>query len=417
VHNDRVLFVVRSFSRTGAQPIRFRQITGFLKDAFEVHVLELTYDRAGTRQHDGITIHSMGYSAAGRIFNPEIKEGAASVGRAGGFARIRPAARRFIRSLFFPDSVITEGRRLRKEVVRLTRLHNFRVVILSAFPFTVLLCAGALKRKTAAKVILDTGDPFYSNSKNGYLRDMLARSYESRHLRFIDRLVVTNEVTRAHYLSTFNFPGPDSVAVVAMGISSSLSSNGRKDDDTIDTAVTANRFTLVYAGQLYRKMREPYELYHAVALMNEHDPSCEVTLDMYGSFSSRFSAGYVSAGSIRFRGQIPHDAIAGVYRNAGAVVFIDNAYGMQTPGKVFEVALINRPVLFIADRDESPALEVIRGLRHIVVTRNRAADIASAIRELMVMKPEYPARSKVQEFLWETRAEQYRNIISDLLDD
>ena len=433
-----VLFVVRSFSGTGAQPIRFRQIISHLKEEYDIHVLELTHGNKGVREEDGITIHSLAYTRIGKIFNPPnrglsgvkgrsgssgsiitpfgLSFSAAPAGRASGSRRLA-VLKRHVRSLFFPDSVVTEGARLSREAVSLTRKYGFRVVVLSAFPFTVLRIAKALKMLTGTRVILDVGDPFYRNSRNGFLRDLMARSFEAKHLRFIDSLVVTNEMTRNHYINTFLHPGPEAVHVIPMGISESmatgLSGKPVHNAGTSPGYPSGDPFTLVYAGQLYRKMREPFALYQAVKELNS-EAGVKVLLQMYGSFSREFSSGNEEDEMISFMGQIPHNKITEAYSNAGGVVFIDNAYGMQTPGKVFEVALIHKPVLFIADRSESPALEVVKGLKHIVITANQSELITAAIRKIMVMEPEYPSPEMVQRFLWENRAQQYKQIINQL---
>ena len=175
-----VLFVVRSFSRTGALPVRFRQIAGYLSDSFDVHILELTYNAKAPVQVDGITVHSLEYSRAGRIFNPEKSRSfsRASAGRRS--VRLMAIIKRQVRSLLFPDSVVTEAFRLRSEAVRIAREQGVRVVVLSAFPFSVLLCAGSLRKHTQVRIILDVGDPFYRNSTNSFARDLLARCFERK---------------------------------------------------------------------------------------------------------------------------------------------------------------------------------------------------------------------------------------------
>ncbi|HOE25025.1 MAG TPA: hypothetical protein PLA17_05535 [Bacteroidales bacterium] len=45
-----VLFVIRSYSRTGAQPIHFFEIIDYLAGVFSIHVLELIHGKPGTRQ-------------------------------------------------------------------------------------------------------------------------------------------------------------------------------------------------------------------------------------------------------------------------------------------------------------------------------------------------------------------------------
>lgn len=408
-----VLFVVRSYSGTGAQPIRFREIIGRLAGKSDIHVLELTHGKAGTRAENGVTIHSLTYSFAGRTVNPP----AITAGTipAGSGLHSRPVAvlKRHIRSLFFPDTVITEASRLKREAVRLTKTYGFSVVVLSAFPFTVLLCAVSLKRNTAAKIILDVGDPFYRNSRNGWFRDRLARRFEKKHLRFVDSLVVTNEMTRKHYLESFRSAVPEMIHVIPMGIGESLAVGYGKEGTVEKVSMAGSPFRLVYAGQLYRRLREPYELYRALVSLSE-EPGILVELRMYGTFSREFSSGFERAGIISFMGQISHERMADVYRSAGAVVFIDNAFGMQTPGKVFEVALTGRPVLFITDRNESPALEVIKEFSHVITAANNADAISGAVKRLILMNPVYPPKEQVNKFLWENRAAEYAELISSL---
>jgi len=415
VSGKGVLFVVRSFSRTGAQPIRFREILSFLSSIFDVHVLELTHGQGGVRHENGLTIHSLEYSLPGRLFNREGIPSGTMPGFPGTPGNLKSVVTRVVRSLLFPDSVITEGGRIRREALRLTRKHKFDVVVLSAFPFTVMLSIRALRRKTGAGIILDVGDPFYKNSKNGFFRDLMARSFEKRYLKDIDRLIVTNAVTRDHYLRTYKNLRPEQVCIIPYGVSESYIAAVRSESGKYARSGEREYFSLVYAGQLYQGMREPFELYKAISLLNESDQAREVRLDMYGSYNSEFLKAGSAARHITFRGQVAHGDLINVYLHADAVVFIDNAYGMQTPGKVFEISMINRPVLCIADRGQSPALEVLHGAGHIVITANKAEMIAPAISKIMDTGMTLSNTAAPEEFSWSARSQQYKQILTEVI--
>jgi hypothetical protein len=418
VSGKGVLFVVRSFSRTGAQPIRFREILSFLSSFFDIHVLELTHGQRGVRYENGLTIHSLEYSWPGRLFNREgIPSGTIPGGVRGKPGKLKSVVTRVVRTLLFPDSVITEVGRIRREALRLTREHKFDVVVLSAFPFTVMLSIRALRRKTGVGIILDVGDPFYKNSKNGFFRDLMARSFEKRYLKDIDRLIVTNAVTRDHYLQTYKNLRPEQVSIIPYGVSESYISAVRSESYKYARSGEREYFSLVYAGQLYQGMREPFELYKAISLLNESDQAREVRLDMYGSYNSEFLNTGTAAPHITFRGQVAHSDLINVYLDADAVVFIDNAYGMQTPGKVFEISIINRPVLCIADRGHSPALEVLHGAGHIVMTANKAEMIVGSIRKIMDTGMTFRNTAAPNEFSWEERSHQYKQILTEVVND
>ena len=411
---NKLLFVVRNFSGIGAQPIRFREIINFLSFEFDIHVLELTHDREGVRHEAGITVHSVKYSWIGNILNPPVTAVSASgiVGRQGSsIARLK----RFARSILFPDSLATEAIKLRREVLRLAGELRCDAVIVSAFPFTTLICLKAIKQKSGIKTILDVGDPFYKNSKNGYVKDIFARLFEKRYLKYADILVVTNTLTRDHYLNSYpESLSPHQVRIIPMGVSEAFLSEVRGSKDEEKVLGDKRQFNLFYAGQLYQRMREPFELYSAVTEIRKDNTLPTVRLDMYGSFNKGFVAGFENSESVFFHGHIRHEDLPELYRNADAIVFIDNAYGMQTPGKIFEIALTGKPVLFISDRKQSPAFEVIKDLDHFVVTGNKSEMIISAIRKVITETtgeghPLFPANS----FLWETRAAQYKQILTE----
>jgi len=414
---NRLLFVVRSFSGSGAQPIRFRQILNYLRTEFDVHVLELTHYKGGERKDNGITVHSLEYTKAGRIINrpaTDFDNSSQSKVRKG-----KPLLllKRFIRAILFPDSLITEAPGLRREVLRLAGELKCEAVTVSAFPFTTIICLKDIKQKLGIKTILDVGDPFYKNSKNGYVKDLIARMFEKRYLKYTDILVVTNTLTRDHYLNSFpESLRPDQLRIIPMGVSETFLSAIRKSNNEENALGDKSQFSLFYAGQLYRRMREPFELYRAVTEITKDDSLPKVRLDMYGSFNKGFVAGFENSGSVFFHGHIRHENLPEIYRKADAIVFIDNAYGMQTPGKIFEIALTGKPVLFISDRKHSPAFEVIKDLDHFVVTENKSEKIISAIRRVIAgttgsHQPSLPAGN----FLWEARAAQYKQIFTEIL--
>lgn len=412
----RFLFVVRNYSGIGAQPIRFRQIIGHLSPINEVHVLELTHDREGVRHETGITIHTLRYSRIGRILNPRVAS-ISPAGKDAGKGKSVTSIKRFVRSILFPDSLVSEALRLKKAVLRLTGDLDFDAVIVSAFPFTTLVCLKALKQKTEAKTVLDVGDPFYKNSKNGLIKDLLAREFEKHYLKYADSLVVTNKLTRDHYLDTFGEQlQPERVKIIPQGVSESFLGLVKKERGESSRTDRGSQICIVYAGQLYRGLRDPFELYRAVTEMWNEGIRPGIVLHMYGSYSREFTDGFSTSECIVFHGHIRQEELPDVYLNSDAVIFIDNAYGMQTPGKVFEIAVLGRPVLFISDREQSPAREVVEDLDHFVITENKSGKIIPALRKVL-SDNFYPHKQAdvAEGFLWETRAASYNELLTGLI--
>ena len=415
---NKVLFIVRSYSRIGAQPIRFREIIRFLKLDFEVHVLELTHRSGGLRSEDGVYIHALPYSKIGRVFNlPEKSRNGSNVqNNISLLSRLLYKLKRNIRRSFFPDTVVTESIRIRREANRLVGDLKCDVVVVSAFPFSTLICLKSIKRRFSSKVILDIGDPFYKNSRNGFLKDILAKRYETYFLKYTDILVVTNRITRDHYLRSFGSTlNSKQVIVIEQGVSEIMLDVVRKSQERVSCSDSHEYPKLIYAGQLYRKLREPYELYKAIDFLHRKKKLTFIKLHMYGSYSREFYPLKDFSNCIVTRGQITYEDLIEEYLCADIVVFIDNAFGLQTPGKVFEIASLGKPVLFISDNPTSPAMEVVKGLSYFYFTRNVSEDISETIQKMLKEKAFIQIQGFGENFLWSERAGKYLKLLIDLI--
>lgn len=413
---DKLLFVVRAYSTTGAQPNRFRQLHKHLKSRFEIHVLELTHGVGGIRVEERIIIHSLEYSKLGKLLNPDKKR--ASLANSSDVKNPLDSARilikKLIRNLLFPDSVVPEAFRIRKEVRRLVSIYGFRLIVVSAFPFTTLCSIGGLRKIFKVKIVLDIGDPFYSNSDNGSLRDLLARQFEKHYLKEIDALVVTNANTKTHYLTTFNNQiQTESVYIVEQGVNEEFIR--AVNMVTSEANRNSSDIRLVYAGQLYRKLREPFNLYKAVEICNSSCSGIKISLHMYGTYNKDFYPRGGVSENIKMMGQVSFEEIVKVILGADIVVFIDNAFGLQTPGKIFELALLKKHVLFISDNLDSPASSVARSYNHFHFTGNSPMQIAQAIDKIL-SSGEVPEQETLNKnFLWEKKADEYTKVFDSLL--
>jgi len=229
-----------------------------------------------------------------------------------------------------------------------------------------------------AKLIFDIGDPFWGNSarKTGFLMDILTKHYEKKYLSLADAIIVTNMETKTHYIETYGdtLEGKH-IAIISQG------ADIQETYDGATTIVSDECLRLVYAGQFYDKLREPFELFEAV----NNYRTFPVVLDLYGPISSRFLVGYSDRdhhACINYKGVLPHNMMAQVYREASALVFIDNAYGVQMSGKLFELIAMKKPILFIYSNEHSLSLQIIRTYPGAIISRNSACEIMSTLSKL-----------------------------------
>jgi glycosyltransferase involved in cell wall biosynthesis len=391
-------------------------ITEFLKQKFEIHVLEIHHEADKTIFENGIWLHKIEYSDFGKLLNPDVNITADFPNLKGKLVSgLKSRFKKLIRKLFFPDTVIFEKNRLIRKVKEFLRSNDIHTVIASGFPFTTMILSATVKKDfPSVRFIYDVGDPFYKNSQNGLIRDWLAKLFERKYLKYIDKLVVTNNATFQHYSDHFgDVINPCQVAIIQMGVPRELLELVNEKFSQKRDSFNNNELRLVYAGQLYTKLREPYELYKAIAKWNCTKDQRKITLDMYGSFSDVFKTGVNDDLSIFFKSKASNKEIIEAYYNNDVIIFLDNAWGLQTPGKVFEVAAVGRPVLFISDHENSPAKEVVKDLGHFYYCKNKCDLIIETIRKIK-KNPDIGSIDEIRKrFSWQTRADQYASLIND----
>ena len=299
----KILFIVRSYSKGGPQPIRFKNIIKCLQSEFEIHIIEFIHSNDNLKSGDGLSIHQLQYSKIGRLLNPHktvTRAGAEGLHKKRLIGKIVSNIKALIRGVFFPDTLLFETINLKKKIFTLNKQFGFEIVVASAFPFSTLAVSKKVKRiNPSIKFVYDIGDPFYGNAKNGFLRNFFAKKFEKYYLRFIDKLIVTNELTKKHYLKTYNNCLSESkIAIIEQGVKSDFIQNV----ETIPSLKEKKEVTLTYAGQLYRKLREPFALYEAIAKANALNKSYKLHLQMLGSYSKVFINNQIAPNNIHFLG-------------------------------------------------------------------------------------------------------------------
>lgn len=395
-------------------------LTANLRDNFEIHVLEIDHDNKGMSFENGIFIHRIKYSFIGKFLNPRISksEPMPQIRKQNKKKLIKLGSKlkKAIRNIFFPDTVVFEKRHLVEKTNFLINTFDFEIVIASGFPFTTLFLSKSIKTSfPSVRFIYDIGDPFFLNSQNGPIRNYFARKFENSYLRYIDTLVVNNSAIYKHYLTYFGEVVKSAqIRIIPMGAPISyIDSHNKSRIERNNYGGKINQIKVVYAGQFYRSLREPFELYKAINKINELDNETFVTLDIYGTFSGLFKPARGLDFCIFFKGYTSNDKIIEAYFNSDIIVFIDNAFGIQTPGKIFEIAVIGKPVLFISDHMQSSAYEAVKKFSHIFLCRNKEKDIAETISSIENKVDQDLINQVRNEFSWERRAKEYFDLIND----
>lgn len=410
----KILIIVRAYGKSGPQPIRFKNICRYLLSEYDITIIKKSFIKKTIVEYDGlIKIINLPYTRLGRILNSN-NQSSEIRSIIKGNKTIVKKIRKYLsiiklKRIIFPDPFITEIPSLKKSIRSFIQKEHPEIVIGSAFPFSVMILGKYIKRNwSEIKWIFDIGDPFYKNSamKKRFLHCLFSKYYENHYIGYIDKLIVTNLRTKEHYLKTFPKLNEKKINIVVQG--TNLVYN-----KSIITKI-CNEFIIVYAGRFYKNLREPFNTWEAVNRYNGK----KIKLDIYGKLDNYFMTKLNKIntnGNIEYKGLVDHLKMKEIYQKSNAVLFIDNLYGLQTPGKIYEVLASSKPVLFVYNGKQSPSYEIASKYSNVVMAENEINEIEKAI-ELLINNYSDIANAIVDldEYSWENCAKKYIEIINEL---
>ena len=316
-----------------------------------------------------------------------------------------------IERFLFPDKYIFKIRKYKALINNALLTKTYDYIILGLTPFSLYKLASFIKRATPDKYILcDLSDPFIKNAANNYwipFWEYRINYFEKRALSYVNRLIVLNPVVKILYAKTYKSFNAQNIYVVEQGVPEKpfIKNNTEFVKNFDDKGVK-----LLYAGGMYTKLREPFELYKAIESIDNH----ELVLDIYGNIKPVFSS--FSNKKIVYKGIIPQSRLFEEYLKCQILVFIDNAFGIQVPGKLFEIISQDKPVLFIYSNSDSPSLLYLKDSTNIFLVKNEATEIQLIIEKILNTDLNSFTGTIVSNYTWIKLADKYREIIEHLND-
>jgi len=407
----KILFIVPAYFNNSPRSIRFRQLISYLKHEYEVHVITMTNNiNKNIREMDGVYIHELPYTTMSKLFKLNNVRGRTK--SKGGIIKNKGASPEIIKNIFrfmfysvlFPDSMIVEYFNIKRYLKHILKVYNYRWIVASIMPHTNYLYGKVIKKSNPEIMwICDIGDPLYKNAiKKIYRHQTLAKWFESKYVKYMDKLVVTNTTTKQYYVNTYRSIKSHQVDVVPQG------GNDRYKKLKYKIHFD-NDIKMIYAGGFYPKLREPGKLYQALEKISEFN----INLDLFGEISEIYiPQNYKLKNKVSHKGSIPHEELLKKYQDYDIIVYIDNAYGMQTSGKIYEILSTGVPILFIYNNRNSEMLKITKDSPLVTITENDSDNIIKAIYSIIDNYNKYNYIShNTKEYSWEERAERYKNIL------
>jgi hypothetical protein len=278
--------------------------------------------------------------------------------------------KRILNKLFiYPDFYYFNLLRYKRQIQYKLIQNQYDLAFVGVVPFSFLSLVSFIKKKQPnLKVIVDMTDPLTAN--NSYIHDTFFHNkfiswYEKKHFKNIDILIVLNEEIKNYY--HLKYDSIKSIIVLEQGINLSSFENHVKNIN--------NKLEVIYAGMLYKNIREPFELYDAI-----NNYSGSIRLSVFGGFKKMFLPPINER--FYYGGLVDKNVTNKKTLEADIIVFLDNFYGIQIPGKILECLATNKPLLFIYENEQSPTLKYVNNYEGIFYSKNDSKEI---IRQLNIM--------------------------------
>jgi len=287
----------------------------------------------------------------------------------------------------YPDIEVFNLWKYKKHIRNKLTHNHYNLALIGVVPFSFLSLASFIKKnKPDLKVIVDMTDPFSAHVSyiyEKYFHKYFIHWYEKKHFKNIDNLIVLNEEIKNYYHHKYSFL--KNIIVLEQGTNlTSFKNNVIKIN---------NKLEVIYAGIFYKKVREPYKLYDAI---NQYPG--DIRLSVYGSFKKIFLPPINER--FFYGGKLDRPVLMTKFSNADVIVFLDNFYGLQIPGKILDTLAMNKPILFIYENEQSPSLKYVSGYKGIFYTKNKTDEIIKQLDEIAnCTKNDY--NRDITKFNWE----------------
>ena len=377
--------------------IRIENIFKNISEHFEVHVQKFIHPSL-ERDHKYLISHNLGQSSLGNIINLPYRQNNLISSR-NLFLRIVSFV--FKRFFLSPDVWIVNHDKVLSYFQK-RELPEIKFIYASIKPFSNAKLAYKLKELKCfknSKIILDIGDPLTYNAMNFNKINQKFLSFEKKYLGLSDLIVVTNKLTKDHYIEKFNL-SPEKIKVIPQGVDLNLFNIDPKPNSNL------TKIKLVYAGIFYEKLRSPEFLLQAI---DDIEKTEHFQIDLYGSNIN------VDHSCINVHESITQNKLAEVYKTADALLFFDNAFGIQLSGKIYELLATRKPIIFIYSNTDSEALQMVSKYDHIIKVQNNLHEIRELLKNIIprineIQLPEYD----ISQFSWKNRAEAFLDCLKEI---
>lgn len=397
-NRKKIMILIQMFDTVTARAIRIENLFKHLTEDYDIHILKINHPKLN-RCIPNTTVHNLRLNDVESTMIVNDYNSGKVLSKKNIISRL--SSKVFKELIFFPDIWASMQRKVVKYFSSYADL-KFDILYVVIFPFSNLELTNKLKQLppfSNARIIYDIGDPLFNNSAHSKKNSTKKRSYEEKHLVHSDKLIVTNSETKKHFNNTFNYH-LSNIEVIPQGVN--LDIFGKCTNSSYVDGVVR----YCYAGIFYERLRNPKIFFSAVKKVSE---SIDLKIKLFGSNYDP------NLRSIEVYKGIPQSDLIKEFSTAHVLLYFDNAFGIQTSGKIYELLATKKPILFIYENDKSEVLKLAKDYSHVIKVKNNLEQIQKVLLEFpKILKTAQINNYDTQIFGWKQRTQKLKQILNNL---
>jgi glycosyltransferase involved in cell wall biosynthesis len=294
--------------------------------------------------------------------------------------------------------------------------NSYDIIISSGFPFTCHVVGFFLKLLSGGKPwIADYGDPWVDNPSFPLpkWRSFIDKKIEFKILQSVNKLIVTTDRTKEHYLNLYPFLKSEDIKVITQGFSHKEFHDSKPDK--------TDKFRIVYTGTFY-KDGEPFAFFDSLKRIKEIWEEIEVLIvgNMLNDEYKRYAKNNGLSEIVQFIGFVPNKTALSLQKGASVLLLMGHGGGIQVPGKIYEYIAAKRPILSIKMDKVDISSTIVDKFGRGISVENDPLKISQIIIKLYnswknkQLDREFNLED-IDEFRWEKLTDKLENTILELM--
>jgi glycosyltransferase involved in cell wall biosynthesis len=231
-------------------------------------------------------------------------------------------------------------------------------IVASVNPLEAVVAADRVKQENSSKVktVYYCADTL-SNEKgdSGILsaeyRTKCGINWERQLFKSFDKVLIM-ECHKEHYFSSVFKDLSQKMELVNFPLFTRM--------ETAPVVPTEDGITMVYAGTLYKELRNPSFLCDQLVKLSKIEPIHVIFMGSGDCDDILMNASSETKGAIQYLGMQPHEKAMEYINSAHVLLSIGNAESPMAPSKIYEYMSTGKPIIHTYTYEKDPCLEPLR---------------------------------------------------------